>query len=190
MTRRVKILSTLLAAEKYSQPDLAQLLLSRWNIELDLKNIKRELGMNFLSCKKPEMILKQIWMNLLAFNLVRRLIHLVAKKAGIVPRKISFKKTLDYYLASYQQQRFSLCRIPRAISKFILRKQVDRFEPRARKTSGGYNDYQTLTLTRRKWKLIQIMPYLDDQLDFSSALKEGFQNLKKQIPKKDGKTTY
>jgi len=60
-TRKVKLLSTLLDPKLYAKSDLCELLLSRWNIELDLRIIKRELGMNFLSCKTPKMVLKEIW---------------------------------------------------------------------------------------------------------------------------------
>jgi hypothetical protein len=33
----------------------------RWNVELDLRNVKATLGMAMLSCKTPEMCTKELW---------------------------------------------------------------------------------------------------------------------------------
>ena len=38
---------------------------NRWHVELDLRNIKTTLGMEVLSCKTPEMVIKEIWVYLL-----------------------------------------------------------------------------------------------------------------------------
>ncbi len=46
---------------------------SRWNVELDLRNIKTTLGMDILRCKTPEMAVKELWVYLLAYNLIRLL---------------------------------------------------------------------------------------------------------------------
>nr|WP_295612806.1 transposase [uncultured Lamprocystis sp.] len=42
----------------------------RWNIELDLRNMKITLGMEHLRYKTPEMALKELWVYLLAYNLI------------------------------------------------------------------------------------------------------------------------
>jgi hypothetical protein len=196
-TKKFKILSTFLDAEKYSTSDLTELSLNRWNIELDLRIIKRELGVNFLACKTPEMVKKEIWVNLLAFNLIRKLINKVSKKGGVLPRQISFKNTLDYYLKSYQNQCFKLVKMPshiaNSILKFRLRKQIDRFEPRARKSQKGSNDFPTLSIPRSRWKLLQLMPDLNDllvDLEFSSDFIDGLEKVKKQIPIANGKARF
>jgi hypothetical protein len=43
----------------------------RWQVELDIRNIKTTLGMETLSCKTPEMGEKEMWVYLLAYNLIR-----------------------------------------------------------------------------------------------------------------------
>ena len=43
----------------------------RWNCELDLRSLKRTLQMEELRCKTPDMVHKEIWANLLAYNLIR-----------------------------------------------------------------------------------------------------------------------
>ena len=45
----------------------------QWDIELDLRNIKTTLGMEQLRCKTPEMAEKELWVYLLAYNLIRLL---------------------------------------------------------------------------------------------------------------------
>ena len=92
--------------------------------------------MNFLSCKTPAMVEKEIWVNLLAFNLIRRLLNIIAAKINEPPRTLSFKNTLDYCLKTLSMGNLNVFdRMPAAlvdaISGFKIRKQPDRFEPRA-----------------------------------------------------------
>ena len=53
--------------------------------------------MDFLSCKTPEMVTKQIWTYILAYNLVRELIARAAKKYNLEPRQISFTGAVDAF---------------------------------------------------------------------------------------------
>jgi hypothetical protein len=90
---RVKTLvlvTTLLEAEVYSRRELAEVFRLRWHAELDLRSIKQTMNLSVLRCKSPEMIRKEIWMHLLAYNLVRTLMALAAERADLEPRKISF----------------------------------------------------------------------------------------------------
>lgn len=193
-TTTVKVISTLIDHHLYSKEDLSQLLLRRWNIELDLKILKRNLGIDFLKGKSPDMVRKEIWMNILAFNLVRRLINAACFSTGIAPRKISFNRTLNYYLNAYKHQCFDIKKLPRvalkAISQFILPEQKNRFEPRAKKSLLGQNDYRLLSLSRLQWKLIQIYPFLQEEIDFSSATRVGMEMLKAKIPLTNGKPAF
>jgi len=68
-TKEICILSSFIDPALVSKDDLADLYSKRWNIELDLRIIKRELRLNSLSCKSPNMIEKEAWVNLMAFNL-------------------------------------------------------------------------------------------------------------------------
>ena len=43
------------------------------------------------SCKTPEMVEKEIWAHLLAYNLLRTVMAAAAAGAGIEPRRLSFK---------------------------------------------------------------------------------------------------
>ena len=59
--------------------------------------------METLSCKTPEMSEKEIWIYFLAYNLIRLLMAQSALLADIVPRQLSFKHTLQLWLAWCQQ---------------------------------------------------------------------------------------
>ena len=58
--------------------------------------------MNILSCKTPDMALKEIWVYLLAYNLLRLIIAQSALLVDVLPRCISFKHCLQLWLISVQ----------------------------------------------------------------------------------------
>jgi hypothetical protein len=85
------LVTTMLDAEGYAKEELADLFLQRWNIELDLRSIKDVLQMDVLRCKSPEMVRKEIWMHLLAYNLIRGVTAKAAEAHAASPRELSFK---------------------------------------------------------------------------------------------------
>lgn len=89
-TRIVAVVTTLLDAEEYSAQELTDLFSQRWHCELDLRSIKQVLGMHNLSCKSPEMVRKELWAHLLAYNLIRVRMAQAAAVHGSVPRTLSF----------------------------------------------------------------------------------------------------
>jgi IS4 transposase len=91
--RKVIIVTTLLDAKQYSTEDLTDLFSERWHCELDLRSIKQSLGMNHLSCKSPEMVRKELWMHLLAYNLIRLRMSQAAAVHGVMPRRLSFSRS-------------------------------------------------------------------------------------------------
>ena len=74
----------------YSAKDLTDLFAMRWHCELDLRSLKRSLGMHHLRCKTPEMIRKEMWVHLLAYNLIRVRMAQAAVVHGLKPRNLSF----------------------------------------------------------------------------------------------------
>ena len=93
------LVSTLLDAKQTSKTDLKQLYWSRWNVELDLRNIKTTLQMERLSCLSPQMATKEIWVYLLAYNLIRLMMAQAAQLANCRPRDLSFKHTVQLWIA-------------------------------------------------------------------------------------------
>jgi Transposase DDE domain len=142
--RTVIVATTLLDADEFTKDDIAQLYRARWNAELDLKSLKQTLQMDILRCKTPELVRKELWTHILAYNLIRTIAAQAAIKHGIEPRTISFKGTLQTLEAfqpviALQGEHNSAFRhflyhcLLDAIAKHRVADRPDRFEPRLRK---------------------------------------------------------
>ena len=93
------IVTTFLSASDVHKSELSALYEQRWHIELDLRNIKTTLGMEALRCMTPAMNEKEMWVYFLAYNLIRLLMCEAAQQAEILPRQISFKHTVQIWVA-------------------------------------------------------------------------------------------
>ena len=143
--RSMIVVSTLLDAEEVTASDLAELYRARWNAELDLRSLKQTMQMDILRCKTPELVRKEIWTHILAYNLIRTIIAQAATKHRIEPRTISFKgaiQTLEAFqpLIAIQGDRDSTHRrnlyqqFLDAVATHRVADRPDRFEPRSAKT--------------------------------------------------------
>jgi hypothetical protein len=74
----------------------------RRHVELDLRNLKTTLGMEHLRCKTPEMALKEVWVYLLAYTLIRLLMAQAALVADRIPRQLSFKHVVQMWVCVLQ----------------------------------------------------------------------------------------
>jgi hypothetical protein len=90
----------LLDSEKFSVGEMLRLYKQRWGIELDIRAIKVQLGMDVLRCKTPAMVRKEIWTCLLAYNLIRQAMLAAARAADLSPRTLSFANALQAIAAS------------------------------------------------------------------------------------------
>ena len=70
---------------------IGNLFKQRWNVEVDIRTIKSTMQMDILRCKTPDMVHKEIWTHLLAYNLLRTVMAVAADENNIEPRKVSFK---------------------------------------------------------------------------------------------------
>jgi hypothetical protein len=143
-SRNMIIVTTLLDAEQVTTHDLADLYRARWNAELDLRSLKQTMQMDILRCKTPELVRKEIWTHILAYNLIRTIIAQAAAKHCVEPRTISFKgaiQTLEAFqpLIAAQGDCFSSRRrrlydqLLDAVATHRVADRPDRFEPRQRK---------------------------------------------------------
>lgn len=153
--RRV-IFTTLLDRKKYTRGKLIKLYHRRWEIELSFDDIKTEMGMDLLKCKTPERCRAEIYMCLIAYNIIRGVMLDAALNAGLTPRDISFKGTmqrLDIYL-----RRDSFNGNPKEKYRMLLKHLADdklvkrpgRYEPRMRKRRT--KNYSFLTKPRNSFK--------------------------------------
>lgn len=161
-TKSLVVVTTLLDPEQTTKEDLAFLYRARWNNELDLRSIKISLQMDILRCKSPELVRKEIWTHVLAYNLIRTIIAQAAFKHGVQPRTLSFKgamQTLEAFqpLIDFQGQRGSAFRLNLyqqvldAIATHQVADRPDRFEPRKKKRRP--KKYDRLMKPRNELKL-------------------------------------
>ncbi len=133
-----------------SKSALKALYRQRWSVELDIRHIKDTMGMNVLSCKTPQMVIKEIWIYLLAYNLIRLLMVQAAFKANIQAREISFKHCLQLWLLWSRQADTTDESTLYAVCELIAQQRVGnrpgRIEPRAVKRRP--KAYPLLTIMR------------------------------------------
>ena len=160
-TKVIIVVTTLLDLVQYSKEDLADLYRQRWNNELDLRSIKSVMQMECLRCKTPELVRKEIWTHVLAYNLIRTVMAQAASHYEVLPRTISFKGTLQILEAFQPLIAFQGIRTSSALSllyeqmlEAIVTHRVadrpDRFEPRRIKRR--HKHYVPLSVPRAEAK--------------------------------------
>ncbi len=143
-SQNIIVVTTLLDAEEVTASDLADLYRARWNAELDFRSLKQTMQMDILRCKTPELVRKEIWTHILAYNLIRTILAQAASKHDIEPRTISFKgavQTLEAFqplLAiqgdrSWEHRLHLYNKLLDAVATHRVADRPDRFEPRQRK---------------------------------------------------------
>jgi Transposase DDE domain len=86
---RFHVVTTMLDAS-IDGGQIGELYEQRWSGEVDIRSIKSVMQMDILRCKTPEMVEKEIWTHLLAYNLLRTVMAIAAAEVGIEPREVSF----------------------------------------------------------------------------------------------------
>ena len=114
-TEAITVVTTLTDPEKYSKEDIAELYGFRWNVELDIRDIKQTLGLDHVRCKTPEMVRRELWVTLLAYNLIRKVIATSAAIHGRQPRRLGFALACQTVLASWMLLSTGSCSNPRAM---------------------------------------------------------------------------
>jgi hypothetical protein len=125
------LVTTMHDARAVSKRELAALYARRWHIELDIRNIKTTLGMEVLRCLTPTMVEKELWVCLLAYNLIRLLMAQAAHTAGVYPRELSFKHTVQMW--STWPSNAEPAELFRLIAQRPTGNRSGRSEPRVRK---------------------------------------------------------
>ena len=130
------LVTTMLKRREVGKAALSHLYEQRWQVELDLRNIKTTLGMNLLSCNTPQMNEKELWVHLLAYNLIRLLMAQAASRCGVHPRQLSFKHTAqlwtEWTARSWRGDTHHHALLQH-IARITVGERPGRVEPRARK---------------------------------------------------------
>lgn len=132
------LVTSFLSARDVPKDAVDTLYRQRWNIELDLRAIKTTLGMDILRSRSAAMVEKELWVHLLAYNLIRLLMAQAAAEHGTIPRAISFKHVVQLF-SEFSVR--SLCHRNSSglhamlclIAQQRVAHRLDRHEPRARK---------------------------------------------------------
>lgn len=135
------VVTTLLDPQEFPRTDLALLYRMRWFAELDLRALKQTLQMDVLRGQSPEMVRKEIWAHLLAYNVLRGVMAAAAQTAGVVPVALSFKGAMQtvnafavvLWTASAEELEAVVRRLREAIARHRVGDRPNRSEPRARK---------------------------------------------------------
>jgi hypothetical protein len=160
-TRWIVVVTTLLDPQQATKEDLAALYRARWNAELDLRSIKSAMQMRELRCKTPELVRKEVWAHILAYNLIRTVMAQAAARQDILPRSISFTGTMQILEAFQPLLEFGAARdaagrlrlyhdLLDAIASHRVGDRPDRYEPRVKKRRR--NHYGWLTKPRAEMK--------------------------------------
>jgi len=142
-TKTVTVITTLTDADQYTKEDIAGLYGFRWNAELNIRSIKDSLNLSHVRCKSPEMVRREVWTTLLAYNLIRTTAASAALLHNKQPRQISFTSTCQYLLASWMilscqlndsqsRSEFCLCLLSQ-IAGCEVANRPGRLEPRVLK---------------------------------------------------------
>jgi hypothetical protein len=74
---------------------LLQLYGQRWNVETDLRSLKRTVDLQVLHCKSADMIAKELVLAIVGYNLVRAVMNAAAVEYNLDPRRLSFSRSQD-----------------------------------------------------------------------------------------------
>jgi putative transposase len=121
--RRVEtltVVTTLTDPTVYSREDIADLYGFRWNAELDIRQIKQTLHLDHVRCKTPEMVRRELWVTLLAYNLIRKVIATAAMVHQKQPRQLGFTRACQSILASWMLLATGACRDARGLYDMML----------------------------------------------------------------------
>jgi hypothetical protein len=159
-TKKIVLATTLLDPKLYPKALFAELYRRRWLAELFLRDIKTSMGMDILKCKSPEMVVKELLMYLIAYNLIRSIMLEAAQTHGCEPLRISFKRTADglrqWAPAIRGARGAARNRLIEAllacVAKLTIPHRPDRAEPRAIKRRK--KNFQLLNKPRKQFREI------------------------------------
>lgn len=99
-TEKVTLVTTLLDHHIYTYELLAELYGLRWQVEIDLRHLKTTMKMEHIHSKTPEMVRKEFYVHLLAYNLIRATLWEAGIKHSVHPLRLSYKGAIQHVLNS------------------------------------------------------------------------------------------
>jgi hypothetical protein len=149
-TKEITLVTTLTDPVLYPADELFEAYLLRWRLEMGFDDLKTTLGMESLSCRTPELVQRELFVHLTAYNLLRWLMLQAARETKAPLARLSFKGTLDtlrqwctahvQLSGSRQKKRRTLLRrrLLETIGADRVPERPGRHEPRAVKKRSKY----------------------------------------------------
>lgn len=94
--QEVTLVTTLVDPVLYPAAEIAKLYRLRWQVEVDLRDLKITLGLDVLKGHKVETVKKEVLIYVLVYNLVRLVAVKAAKRQRVRPHRISFIDALRW----------------------------------------------------------------------------------------------
>lgn len=140
-TQTITLVTSLLDPVQYPKKELECLFGLRWQVELDLRHLKTTMNMEFLKAESPQMVRKEVYAHLLAYNLIRTLMWEAGMRHDTDPLRISFQATIQHLLnfipqlvqVGHPKQRELINVLLALIAREKLPDRSGRKEPRVRK---------------------------------------------------------
>jgi hypothetical protein len=160
-TNNITIVTTVLD-KQIPAKDWAELFRDRWKAELNLRDIKSTMELEFIRARSPQMVEKEVGFFLLGYNIVRLIMKKASEAQGVPLEKLSFKSTVSAIniwspklagartKAEYEYWWKELLRV---VGYPRLRNRKNRVEPRVRKRRP--KNFQLLMGDRHQYKEIR-----------------------------------
>lgn len=139
-SKEIFLVTTLLDPVAYPLLKLAQLYRARWECELNLRALKTSMQMEVLGGKTPQMIRKEVYAHILAYNLIRSLMWNAATSYKLPPLRLSLKGAIQHLSVFAPLISTAPSPVAQSLSSYLLRALVDtlpnrpnRIEPRRKK---------------------------------------------------------
>lgn len=115
----------------------------RWQVEVNLDHLKTTLGMEQLRGKTPDMVRKELYVYLLAYNLLRTLMWEAGITCGVDPLQLSVQRTRQHLnnfipelastsISAKKRDKLYQTLLEAIVHKLVL-KRIGPSEPRVRK---------------------------------------------------------
>jgi len=162
-TKTITVITTLTDPQAYPKEEIAKLYRYRWHAELDIRTIKQTLSLDHIPCKSPAMVQLHVWVTLLAYNLIRKLIATAATVHGKQPRQLGFTRACQTVFSSWMLLSTGTCRDARELWKDALARiaanvvanRPGRIEPRVLKRRRHHYPLMQRSRKALKEKLLQ-----------------------------------
>jgi putative transposase len=152
----LNVVTTLVDHKKYPAEEIGKLYGYRWHVELDIFSIKQSLNLDHLRCKSSDMIRREFWVTLLAYNMVRLVCAQAAFVHDKLARRMSFTVACNTLISQwvFPSESYLRQKINKHALKQIAGNEVGnrpgRIEPRVIKRRA--KSYSLMTKPRNQYK--------------------------------------